>query len=144
MDGFQIRGQFWNPWEKIFDSYFMVGTCTVAISRKNERLKKMVLEAVILVEKYPTWRSFVLCTPTIWVSTESLWKAWLKNIGNIELGCRGELWRPTKRTVVARNLDNLPFLRVESIPSLLMQLIWVPQWPKDRPYLAWTWCLGVV
>ena len=54
MDGFQIRGQFWNPWEKIFDSYFMVGTCTVAISRKNERLKKMVLEAVILVEKYPT------------------------------------------------------------------------------------------
>ena len=32
----------------------------------------MVLDKVILVEKNPNWQSFVLCTPTIWVSKESL------------------------------------------------------------------------
>ena len=44
VDQFQIRGQFWNPWEKIFDWYFMIRTRMVAIWHKNERLKKMVLE----------------------------------------------------------------------------------------------------
>ena len=41
---FQIRGQFRNPWEKIFDWYFIISTRMVAIWHKNERLKKMVLE----------------------------------------------------------------------------------------------------
>ena len=47
MDQFQIWRQFWNPWEKIFDCYFIVCTRMVAIWHKNERLKKMVLEEVI-------------------------------------------------------------------------------------------------
>ena len=54
VDQFQIRGQFWNPWGKNFDWYFIVCTRTVAIWRKNKHLKKMVLEKIILVERIQT------------------------------------------------------------------------------------------
>ena len=44
VDGFQIRGQFWNPWTKIFFLDFIVHIRMVAISHKNKRLKKRVLK----------------------------------------------------------------------------------------------------
>ena len=71
VDGFQNGWHFWNPCEKHFDSYFMVCTRAVAISRKNKRLKKEE-KAVILIEKLLTRLSFAACTPTIWVSMGSL------------------------------------------------------------------------
>ena len=40
VDQFQIWGQFWNPWEKIIDWYFIKCTRMVAIWHKNERWKK--------------------------------------------------------------------------------------------------------
>ena len=88
MFGFPIRGQFWNPWEKIFDWYFMIRTRMVAIWHKNERLKKngagraitrsLVDQFQIRGQFWSPWEKifdwyFMICThmSAIWRKNES-------------------------------------------------------------------------
>ena len=118
VDQFQIQGQFWNPWEKIFDWYFIVCTRTAAIWRKNELLKKMVLEKFITLSPvdqfqirgqfWNPWENifywyFIVCTrmAAIWRKNEHLKKMMLEKFITRSLvdqfQIRGQFWNPWEK-----------------------------------------------
>ena len=102
VDQFQIQGQFWNPWEKIFDWYFIHHHRVIHVAviwRKNERLKKWCLTKSYLLKKIQT-DSHLCFVPQQY---GYLRKAWLKNIGIHVLGNRTEPWRLVKHTISTRN-----------------------------------------